>query len=412
MKQYDIGFELAYRLAMDNIHPIGHETISMAQAVRRVLAAPVPARVDSPSVDASLKDGYAVVSSDLICATQETPVALKIIGCIAAGRLPCLRIQPGTAMRILSGAPVPEGSDAVLADEFAKPINHVVYAYATAEPGRNILPKGSDVRMGEILAEKGQTLTPQRIGLLTAGGVTEVAVYKKPKIGLLATGSEILLPGRPLKPGKLYASNVSLQQAWFEYIGFECRVEASGDEASAIAESIQRIHDSCDILITSGGAWKGDRDLTVRILETLGWRMCFHRVRMGPGKAVAMGFLNKKPVFCLPGGPASNEMAFMMIVFPAILKYAGFSHAPFFFLTGRLEKEISGQKDWTQFIQCQIIQTFPEIILCPGKMKSRLAAMTKTHAIVKIPEGIETIPAGAQVPFLCLNPDVFALPVD
>ena len=101
-------------------------------------------------------------------------------------------------------------------------------------------------------------------------------------------------------------------------------------------------------------------------------------------------------------------MAFMMIVFPAILKFSGYSHCPFICLTGRLESEITGQADWTQFIQCEIIQTHPEILLRPGKMKSRLAAMTRTHAIVKIPEGVESLPAGGQVPFICLNKDLFA----
>ena len=139
--------------------------------------------------------------------------------------------------------------------------------------------------------------------------------------------------------------------------------------------------------------------------------MLFHRVRMGPGKAVAMGILDNKPIFCLPGGPASNESAFMMIVFPAILKIAGFTHCPYLSLTGKLEKEITGQSDWTQIVQCQIVQKYPDIILRPQKLKSRLMAMSKTDAIVKIPEGVEKIEAGEIVPFICYNRDLFSSPI-
>jgi molybdopterin molybdotransferase len=411
VKKYDIGFDLAARLALENTHPIGDEIVNISASVGRVLSLPVYAAVDSPTVDSSLKDGYAIVSSDLDHASEESPVDLEMIGHMAAGDSIVHTVSSGSAVRILSGAAVPLGATAVLADEFAVRDGNIVRAFATADPGRNILPKGSDVRCGEILAETGQLLTPQLIGLLVAGGICDVNVFQKPRIGLLATGSEILLPGRPMMPGKLYASNAALQQAWFQYVGFESLVEASKDSEKSIADAIVQMLASRDVIITSGGAWKGDRDLVVKVLDSLGWRMLFHRVRMGPGKAVAMGFLDGKPVFCLPGGPASNEMAFIMIVFPAILKFSGYSRCPFICLTGRLEKEITGQVDWTQFIQCEIIQTHPEIILRPGKMKSRLAAMSRTHAIVKIPEGVESIAAGERVTFICLNKDLFAVPL-
>jgi molybdopterin molybdotransferase len=409
VKKYDIGFDLAVQLAMENSLLISSESINISNAVGRVLSAPVYAAVDSPTLDASLKDGYAVVSSDLADASESSPVELKIIGQAAAGGPIDLNVRPGTAIRILSGAPAPAGATAVLADEFTTKHGDIVRAFATADPGRNILPKGSDVGCGEILGVAGQRLTPQLIGLLVAGGICDVEVFQRPKIGLLATGSEILLPGDAIAPGKLYASNAALQQAWFQYLGFDSNVSASGDSEASIRNALTRMHDACDVIVTSGGAWKGDRDLVVKVLDGLGWRKLFHRVRMGPGKAVAMGFFGSKPVFCLPGGPASNEMAFMMIVFSAILKFSGFKHSPFLCLTGKMEKEIRGQKDWTQFVQCEIIQKQPEIILRPGKMKSRLAAMSRTHAIVKIPEGVEVISAGEHVPFICLNKEVFAV---
>jgi len=414
VKTYDIGFDQAYRLAVENAAPIARQTLPIQNAVGRVLAEPVIAKVDSPSVDASLKDGYAVVSADVSHASSESPVNLEIIGSVAAGGHLDVPLARGQTVRILSGAPLPEGAEAVLAEEFtdAGGGGQLIAACATAEPGRNVQPRGEDVSSGENLAEAGEMVSPQLVGRLVAGGISALSVFKNPRVGLLATGSEILLPGKSPVSGKLYASNVALQQAWLANAGIDTEMLVSADSFAGIADAIRNLYETCDGVITSGGAWKGDRDLVVKVLESLGWEMFFHRARMGPGKAVAAGRLNGKPVYCLPGGPASNEAAFIMIVFPAILKMSGFRHCPYLYLTGRLESDVHGQSDWTQFIQCEILQKSPEILLGPKKMKSRLAAMTKTPAVLKIPEGVEKIAAGELVPFLCLDRKVFEWPID
>ena len=383
----------------------------MNQAVGRVVSRPVHARVDSPSVTASLKDGYAVVSSDIAHASPEKPVQLNVIGHVAAGDAGGKVVAAGSAVRILSGAPVPEGADAVIADEFVVSAGSYIQAFADASPGRNILDRGADVFAGELLMDIGDRLRPQSAGLIVAGGISEVTVFSRPVVGLLATGSEVLLPGSRFEEGKLYASNMALQHAWFASEGFDVIFRLSGDSEKDIADAVSSLLSEADVLITSGGAWKGDRDLMVKVLDTLGWNMIFHRVRMGPGKAVGMGVLGKKPVFCLPGGPASNEAAFMMIVFPAVLKMAGYTHAPFLRLHGLLAKPVYGQIDWTQFIQCGMSVERSRIILHPEKMKSRLAAMAKSAAVIRIPEGVETLAQGADVPFICLDRRRFMTPI-
>lgn len=413
MKAYDIGFDRAYRLAVKNAAALAKQIVPIQDTVGRVLAEPAAAKVNSPSVDASLKDGYAVVLADLSRAAPENPVKLEVIGSVAAGSRPDISLGRGQAVRILSGAPLPEGAEAVLAEEFtdAGADGKWIFARATAEPGRNVQPKGEDVCLGEKLAEAGRVVSPQLMGRLVAGGISALCVFKKPRVGLLATGSEILLPGKPPVAGKLYASNVALQQAWLGGEGIDTQVLISADSFEEIAGAIRVLHETCDAVITSGGAWKGDRDLVVKVLDSLGWEMFFHRARMGPGKALGAGRLKGKPVFCLPGGPASNEAAFIMIVFPAILKMAGFRHCPYLYLTGRLESDVYGQSDWTRFIQCEIRQTSTEILLYPKKLKSRLAAMTQTPAIVKIPEGTDRIAAGTSVPFICLDRRLFEWPI-
>jgi len=404
VKQNDIGFDLAFNIAMDSAHTIGSRTVPLTGATGAICSESVTAKVNSPSVNSSLKDGYAIISRDVAAASEKQPVRLKVAGHIAAGGNAGMTVTSGSAVRILSGAPIPDGADAVLADEFTEPSGNFIHALAGAEPGRNIMLTGSDVAEGDVIAEKGRFLTPGLVGLLAAGGLSDVAVFCRPKIGLLATGSEVLLPGKPIAAGKLYASNVVLQNSHFQLIGFPTTIRAAGDTEGEIQDAITAIMEKSDILITSGGAWKGDRDLVVRVLENLGCQMLFHRVRMGPGKAVGMGIMNGKSVFCLPGGPASNEMAFLMIALPSIMKTAGYGHYPYLQMYGKLMNDIKGQVDWTQFKQCTIGWAEKEICLHPVKMKSRLASMASVHAVVKIPEGRDIMHAGEKVKFMCTGP--------
>ena len=405
-KRNFIGFEEAFRLAMHGVPRLPEEWIDIGNAFKRVTARSVKAEVDSPSVDSSIKDGYAVISSDVARASPSRPIELKMSGVAGAGTQSKRVILPGTAIRILSGAMIPEGADAVLADEFAEEDSGLVRAFADAHRGRNILARGIDVSLGETLVESGSELTPGLIGLLVAGGVSKFRVVSRPRIALLATGDEVLLPGKPIEMGKLYASNVALQNAWLNFKGFNCSIDICGDCFDKLVKVVESTIDRVDVLITSGGAWTGDRDLIVKVLAKLGWNPLFHRVRMGPGKAVGMGLLHGKPVFCLPGGPPSNEMAFFMIALPATLRMAGHRKAPFPELFGRLSMELTGQTDWTQFVRCDVTRQGYEYLLTPLDMTRRISGMGRTRAIVKIPEGVDRIKSGAIVPFAAMDLDL------
>lgn len=402
-KRYDIGFAQACQLSLEHVSLLPSERRSIPAACGRVAAETIHALVDSPSVRSSTKDGYAVLSGDIQAATVENPVQLTVSGHVAAGEEIRETVSSGTAIRVLSGAPVPDGADAVLADEFAGCREDVLFATADSPPGKNIIPSGFDVKAGKILVEKGEVVTPQIGSLLAAGGHDRIKVYRMPVVGLLATGSEVLLPGQAPEPGKLFASNVILQQGWLMQHHFRTILHHAGDEHDRIRAAVKQLSAETDVLITSGGAWKGDRDLMESVFESLGWRQVFHRVRMGPGKAVGMGLLHDKPVFCLPGGPTSNAMAFWMIAVPAICKMAGFRYSPFIEYKAPLEKEIRGDVDWTQFVDCRIVKTGDQVLLRPEKIKSRLMAIARTQAIVIISEGVSVIPAGTEVPCLCIN---------
>jgi molybdopterin molybdotransferase len=400
---YDIGLAEAWELARKAIGPLGLETVAATELVGRVCGRDVIARIDYPSADSSTKDGYAVVSGDVGHACAGSPVDLRVVGMLGAGDPCAVTVEPGTAVRVLSGALVPPGADAVLAEEFAEKQSGFIRAVACAEPGRNILAKGAEIGQGEILIREGQVFSPAGVSLVVAGGNAEAAVFRRPVVGLLATGNEVLLPGRLPETGKLFASNLALQDAWLRSRGMRTIVQGAGDSCDDLAAAVESLLAECDVLITSGGAWKGDRDLIVSVLETLGWEQSFHRVRLGPGKAVAMGRLNNKPVFCLPGGPPSNEVAFLLIAFPSVLRMAGHTGSPYPCRSGVLERDVGGQQDWTQVIHCRAVRDSISTRLIPLQSRQRLRSMARADGLVVVPEGVAYIAAGSTVPYLCLT---------
>jgi molybdopterin molybdotransferase len=396
-KKYLTGFDHAFQMAMTHTPLLSEETIPIMDAVGRIVSRDIFARINAPSVNSSLKDGYAVISEDLKRASMEHPVPLDLIGTIEAGSSRSYVVTRGKCVRILTGAPIPQGSDAVLAGEFAKIDGNRVFGFADAHPSRNIMLEGTDVGKGERLLREGSEIGPSVVSLLVAGGITEVPVRKKPRVGLLATGDEILLPGAEFKPGKLFASNMALQEAWLKSRGFNTRFSLSGDTHQALSHEVAKLLEVSDAIVTSGGAWEGDRDLIVSVLEALGWKKLFHHVRMGPGKAVGMGLIDGKPIFCLPGGPPSNEMAFLMIAYPAICKMAGYGPYPFVRLCGELLSPVRGETAWTQFIHCTVEKKGDHYLIQPIKLASRLKSMADAKAILSIPEGVSVIEEGADV---------------
>ncbi|MFO7559968.1 MAG: molybdopterin molybdotransferase MoeA [Desulfobacterales bacterium] len=403
MKPLDIGFARALTIALKHADPIGTETLSVMDSAGMICAEKVAAKVDAPSLDASLRDGYAVASDDIANAGPISPVELEISGNAVAGEDRIRRLPFGKTIRVLTGATVPKGADLILEEEVVKQKNGRIQVFSGARAGKNILVKGSDVARGEILATSGQEMSPGRIGFLVAGGISRLRVFKRPKIGLLAIGSELFQPGKSLPRGKLYASNVALQHAWCKSMGFETDVQIAEDSPSAISARVKKMLAGTDLLITSGGAWKGDRDFVIKVFTDLGWKLLFHRVRMLPGKAIGMGIIGRKPIFCLSGGPTANEIAFMMIALPFIHRMAGVKKSTHLYLDAKLEKTIKGARDWTQFVHCRVIRSDSETFLRPINLKSRLSSIASAQTIIQIPEGIEEIPAGSVVSSIRLD---------
>lgn len=393
-----LGLKEALGLTLQRVEPLPPIRVELLEGLNRALAEDICATVDSPSTDASMKDGYAVISSEVKDAKREDPVRLTLTDSLAAGESRKVRVLPGTAVRILTGARIPSGADAVVAEEFTEVESNTLTVYNNAEPGRNILPKSSDVAAGQIVAGKGSMVTPGLAGMLAAAGHSRIDVVRPPSVSIIATGDEVVAPGRPLPEGKLYASNMTTLGGWCRRYGMQIHMEVVEDDFTAIHRMLGQQSETADAIVTSGGAWTGDRDLVAKVLDRLGWQQIFHRIRIGPGKAVGFGMLNHKPVFILPGGPPSNLMGFLQIALPGLLKLAGHRRTGLPQANVRLASELTGRyADWTQFIFgiLEIDRDFQ--VFRANKQTSRLRSMAQAQAVVAIPEGETVLPAGKVV---------------
>lgn len=397
MKLYDIGLEEALSMVLGDLKRLSPVVLPVDEVCDLIAAEDLFAAADCPSATSSLKDGYAVVSKDIEEASKDDPVKLRVTGMSAAGDSTSGAVEPGSAIKVLTGARLPQGADAVISIEFTREQANQVLCLKNAEPGRNVLSRGTDVETGDLVVSKGEMLTPALTGFLAAGGVHQIPVFPSPRVAIVATGDEVVAPGGPLKPGQLYASNLVTLNSWLRHFGFPVKSRVVKDNPKEIRRTFTSMLSDADALLTSGGAWKSERDLTVRVLDEMGWELIFHRVRMGPGKAVAMGMLDEKPVFCLPGGPPSNEMAFLQLALPGLFQIAGRSPIPFGIKKVRLASEVGGDFTWTQFYQAILERRGEEWWGVPLKMKSRIQSQARAKALIKVPEGVDRIEAGDMI---------------
>ena len=401
---YRIGFREALQIVLDNIVPVSWEEVGLEAMVGRILNEDLVALVDSPSIDASLKDGYAVHSTDLHGVSEQNPVCLDLLSVQHAGIPNSETLRRGEAIRVTTGASLPLGAEAVLAGEYTREESGRVWCTRDAEPGRNILRQGADVQKGQIVARAGEGLRPALIGLLAASGVDRARVIKRPRVAVIGTGDEVVAPGCPLPRGKLYASNIVETMSWLRSFSI-CDIQSRivPDQKQDITQAILDVAGDVDAFVTSGGAWNSERDLMIGIMESLGWQGLFHRITLGPGKAVAFGLFRDKPFFILPGGPPSHEAAFLLLALPGILAMAGRRGPIFPVLKVVLKREISGLAEWTQCIHAKVYREQGQWMAEPIKSASRLSSMARKNAYILLEDGVAEIPSGGEVDAIILD---------
>ena len=296
-----ISVEEALARVLAGIEAVPSETVGLTQALGRVLAADVAARLFHPPAAVSSMDGYAVRAAD----TASIPAKLKQIGESAAGSSFEGHVEAGTCVRIFTGAPVPEGSDAIVIQEDTAHESGTVTVNKAAKPGEWIRPKGLDFRSGDVLLKTGTVLSARDVGLAAAMNVPWLTVRRKPRIALIATGNEVVMPGDPVGTNQIVSSNSVALAAYVRVLGGEpSNLGIAPDEPKALLAMIASAK-GADLLVTSGGASVGDYDLVREALGRSGFDLGFYKVAMRPGKPLIFGRLDGIPVLGFPGNPVS-----------------------------------------------------------------------------------------------------------
>jgi molybdopterin molybdotransferase len=400
-----ISLEEAHRL-IGSLPALTPVATPLVMALGHVCAEDVYAVSNCPSVDSSLKDGFAVFASDIDRASPSAPVVLSVIGSLVAGdESGPVEVTSGKAVRIMTGAPIPPGATSVVAAEFTKERQEDVAVTADAGVGRNILSKGSDITKGQRILKKGTTLSPGHLGLLASAGVGSLLCYPFPRVAIAATGSELVWPGDVIGPGKVAASNMVTASAELLRLGIDASSCILRDNLDRLEERFGELVEESDLLITCGGVLDGDKDLTMKAMERLGMEKIFHRVRIGPGKGACLGRIGNTVVFNLPGGPPSNHVALVLLALPGCRRLMGFENC---FPQKRnvvVGKSLTGQKNWTQLTYCRVSYEGDQLMASLLPESGRLERIGEANALVELPEGCEMIESKSHAGAWILAPE-------
>lgn len=314
----------ARELLLDAVTSVDTERIALCGCGGRILAQDLIAEENIPPFDRSPYDGYAFRAADTIGASKETPVVLRVLEEIPAGTVPTVTVTEGTAVKLLTGAPIPDGADAVIMYEKTEFTKDAVALFSPMRTGENIVRTGEDVCKGAILARQGDVIDPGIAGTLAAQGSAEPLVYRVPRVGILSTGSELTEAEETPGPGKIRNSNRHTLEAALNAIG--CRpvyLGLAGDSEEEICTLIRKGLAECDAVVSTGGVSVGDYDLTPAAMELAGAELLFCGVDMKPGMACAYGVCEGKLICGLSGNPASSITNFYAVALPALRKLAG-----------------------------------------------------------------------------------------
>jgi putative molybdopterin biosynthesis protein len=396
--------------------PLGSERVSLGDSLGRVLAEDVPAPIDVPPFDRSAVDGFAVRAADLAAAGETTPVTLTLNAeVIACGVAPRLAVAPGTATAIATGGPIPRGADAVVMVEHTDPEETEaamrIAVRRTVVPGQFVGFAGSDIAQGETLLRRGTVVGSREIGILAACGVADVSVFRKPQVGVLSTGDELVAPGRPLRPAAIYDANGPIVSAAVAENGGEpAFYGAFPDSETALDAAIQTAFGECDMVILSGGTSKGAGDLTYRLVSRLGAPgIVAHGVALKPGKPLCLAVCGGKPVVVLPGFPTSAMFTFHDVVAPVLRRMAGLPARREAQVEATVPVRIASELGRTEFVMVSLTEGEDGLIAYPlGKGSGSVTAFAQADGFVTVEALADALSAGSATPVTLFTPHVVA----
>jgi molybdenum cofactor synthesis domain-containing protein len=395
----------AIQIVRQRTAPLSTERVPIVEALGRVLAEDVVADTDLPPFDRAQMDGYAVRAQDV----KEAPVRLRIAGESAAGRGWHHQLEEGHAVRIMTGAPVPAGADSVQQVELTHELKDgtVVELLEGVETGKSIVPRGSEITAGEVVLRAGTTINAAMLAVLAAFGYAQVEVFRKPRVAVLATGSELVSVDQ--KPGQdqIRDSNNYSISAYAELAGAVVeRMPLTGDETSLLKREITEAANRNDVIVTSGGVSMGVYDVTKAALKELDAELFFERVALRPGKPTVFARLpNGTLVFGLPGNPVSVSVTFNLFARTALLAMQGIAEPTLKRETAVLARSVKGTTDRENYLPAQLTTNDDgELVAFPLKWggSSDFVAFALTTALVIVPANVKAIEAGSLVSVLRL----------
>lgn len=399
--EINMEYRAAREYLLERIQPIGwRERVPLLEADGRILAESVTAVGDVPPFDRSPFDGYAFRAADTGNASPEHPVTLNILEEVPAGSMWSREVTAGTATKILTGAPVPPGADAVTKYEDTVFTPETVTIFQQFSSGDNVIPQGEDVQKGQLLAEAGTVIDSALLGTLAAQGVTEPLVYGIPKVGIITTGSELAEPGEALTGGKIVNTNRYTFLAAVRHGG--CTpvvIGAPGDDPDAIAAAMDQALKECDLVVTTGGVSVGDYDFTPDAMERAGAEILIRTLQLKPGGASAYGIRDGKLICGLSGNPASALTNYYAVVLPLLRKLRGLAEPHLTEIPVVLAEDFRKKSPKTRLIRGVLDLTggTAKMHVSKGQGNGVLHSLIGCDLLAEIPGGSPRLAAGTRL---------------
>lgn len=379
------------------------ETVRLTEAAGRILAGTVHSGIELPPFDNSAMDGYALRAADVSSAAEAKPVKLQLRGRIAAGEVFGGELGAGECVRLFTGSPLPGGADAVAMQEDTRVVADQageVLVCGPVKPGENVRLRGSDVKRQAVLAAAGSLLDPGKLSLLAATGVADVRVGQQPRVGLLATGSELCEAGSPLASGQIYESNrVALAELIRRAGGLPEVYALVSDDLAATRHALQRAVAECDMVVTSGGVSVGEMDFVKTAWKQLGGALEFWKVAMRPGKPFVFGRWRDSYLFGLPGNPVSAFVTFLLLVRPALLRWQGATDLALPRVPGVLTEPLANPGERRHFMRVTV-NSSGEVRSAGLQASHALASLAVSNGLVDLAPRC-TLAKGSAVKVLC-----------